>query len=137
VLPWQVIGNSNSWKSADATCLFYPGGPAGEKAPIPSIRLKAYLRGEQDVEYLVMLSQLQKQSQSIFGQRVRAALPLKGQRRGTGFTADEDAGVIAFDHLRPQDLWAMRVRIGEVLSGMHPPARERLVEFPPSKSQIP
>ena len=69
VLPWQTIGNANSWKRADATCLFYPGGPAGQKQPIPSIRLKAYLRGEQDVEYLVLLSQLEKQSQEIFGLR--------------------------------------------------------------------
>ena len=136
VLPWQVIGNANSWKRADATCLFYPGSPAGQKAPIPSIRLKSYLRGEQDVEYLVLLSQLEKQSQLLFGQRVRAALPLKGQKRGTGFTAGEDAGVIAFDHLRPQDLWAMRVRIGEVLSAMHPATRERLLDFPPPKTGI-
>ncbi|HEX4794048.1 MAG TPA: hypothetical protein VH370_09665 [Humisphaera sp.] len=129
VLPWQTIGNANSWKRADATSLFYPGGPVGQKQPIPSIRLKAYLRGEQDVEYLVLLSQLEKQSQEIFGPRVRAALPLASQRKGTG--AGEDAGMMAFDSLRPQDLWALRVRVGEAISARHPVARMKLVEFPP------
>lgn len=129
VLPWQVIGNANSWKSADATSLFYPGGPAGQKTPMPSIRLKAFLRGEQDVEYLVLLSQLEKESQLLFGRRVREAISLTGQRRGTGFTGGEDAGVIAFDHLRPQDLWAIRVQIGEVISSRHPEAKNKLVDF--------
>ncbi|HEX2971504.1 MAG TPA: hypothetical protein VHP11_04190, partial [Tepidisphaeraceae bacterium] len=48
VLPWQTVGNDQSWKDADPLSLFYPGKAHGE--PFPSIRLKAYRRGQQDVE---------------------------------------------------------------------------------------
>ena len=128
VLPWQTIGEINSWKKADSLSLFYPGEPAGQKEPIPSIRLKAYLRGEQDVEYLVLLAGAEKQSQRQLGQRVRRAISLNGVRKGTGF-AGEDAGLIDFDSLRPQDAWALRCRVGEVLSAAMPPARKQLVQF--------
>jgi hypothetical protein len=116
VLPWQVIGNANSWKQGDATCLFYPGDPVGSKSPVPSIRLKAYLRGQQDVEYLVLLAKHEHQSQRQLGQRVREFLKLSAKRKGTGFTADEDAGVMEFANFKPQDAWRLRERVGAVLS---------------------
>ncbi len=128
VLPWQTIGNGDSWKKADELSLFYPGEPAGQKEPIPSIRLKAYLRGEQDVEYLALLADVQKQSQLQMGRRVRQAISLTAVRKGTGF-AGEDAGVIDFDSLKPQEVWALRVRVGELLSAAHPPARRQIVEL--------
>lgn len=115
VLPWQVIGNNDSWKHGEATCLFYPGGPVGSKQPIPSIRLKAYLRGEQDVDYLVLLARLEHQSQRQIGQRVRDLMKFDARRKGTG-AAGEDAGVIEFANLKPQDAWRLRERVGAVLS---------------------
>jgi hypothetical protein len=126
VLPWQVIGSDESWKKAEDTCLFYPGGPAGQKGPVASIRLKAYLRGEQDVEYLALLARLQKHSQLELGRTVRAAMNLKGERKATGFVGGEDAGVIDFSGLRPQDAWRLRERIGAVLSEAHPEPVRRL-----------
>ena len=58
VIPWQTVGNAESWNQADELSLFYPGTVAGSRAgPIPSIRLKAYRRGQQDVEYLTLWSQ--------------------------------------------------------------------------------
>ncbi len=116
VLPWQVIGSGDAWKRASDTSLFYPGQSIGLKVPVPSIRLKAYLRGQQDVEYLVLLTKQEKQSQLTLGQRVRAALPIHAQRHDTGFIGDEDAGVMEFSSLRPQDLWALRMRVGRMLS---------------------
>ena len=116
VLPWQVIGSDDSWKHGEDTCLFYPGDSVGSKEPLPSIRLKAYLRGEQDVEYLVLLAKLEHQSQRQLGQRVRNLLNLTAQRKGTAFTAGEDAGVIEFAHFKPQDAWRLRERIAAVLS---------------------
>jgi hypothetical protein len=129
VLPWQTIGEESSWKKADALSLFYPGKPAGLSEPVPSIRLKSYLRGEQDVEYMTILAMVEKQSRYLLGARVRAALNLSGQKKGTGFTAGEDAGLIDFGSLRPQDLWALRMRIGEVLDAAHPPASRKIVDF--------
>ena len=114
VLPWQTIGNSESWKQADELALFYPH-PAQDRpgrtaarplAPIPSIRLKAYRRGQQDVEYLTLWSQLHSQPRWAVGQQVRAALKLAGTRQSTGFAGGDDAGRIDYGRLRPQDIWA-------------------------------
>ncbi len=58
----------------------------------PSIRLKAYRRGQQDVEYLTLWSQLHNEPRWAVGQQVRATLNLAGTRQGTGFTGGEDAG---------------------------------------------
>jgi hypothetical protein len=128
VLPWQTIGEDDSWKKADALSLFYPGGPAGLPGPVPSIRLKSYLRGQQDVEYLTLLAIVEKQSRYLLGQRIREALPLAGEKHGTRFEG-EDAGVIDFGHLRPQELWALRVRVGEVLSAAHPERKSKLIDL--------
>ncbi|HTU20934.1 MAG TPA: GDSL-type esterase/lipase family protein [Gemmataceae bacterium] len=128
VLPWQTIGNGNSWRRADPLSLFYPGRNAREREPIPSVRLKAYRRGQQDVEYLTLLSQVKGEPRWAVAQRVREALHLAGERKGTGF-AGEDAGVIHFAKLKPQDVWALRVRIGEALSDAAPAPQRRLIEL--------
>jgi hypothetical protein len=130
VLPWQTIGDDNSWKHADPLALFYPG--RGSKAkPVPSIRLKAYRRGHQDVEYLTMLAQVAGKPRWAIAQSVRDALAVSGQKRSAGFTGGEDAGVIHFDRLRPQDLWALRFRVGEILSAAAPPPKRKLIELRP------
>ena len=84
------------------------GGLSGPD-PIPSIRLKAYRRGQQDVEYLTLWSQLHNEPRWAVGQQVRATLKLAGTRQGTGFTGGEDAGRIDYGRLRPRDVWALRV----------------------------
>ena len=127
VLPWQTIGNSDSWRRADPLALFYPDRDP-QREPYPSIRLKAYRRGQQDVEYLILLSQVKNEPRWAVGQSVRQALHLVGQRKSTGF-AGEDAGVIHFAQLKPQDVWALRVRLGEVLSAAAPAAKRRLIEL--------
>src|SRR6185437_14134610 len=84
VLPWQTIGTGDSWRRADSLALFYPGRVAKEREPIPSIRLKAYRRGQQDVEYLTLLGQVKDEPRWALGQRVREALRLTAERKGTG-----------------------------------------------------
>ena len=128
VLPWQTVGNGESWRRADPLALFYPGRNAGEREPIPSVRLKAYRRGQQDVEYLTLLSQVKGEPRWALGQRVRKALRLAAVRKGTGFVG-EDAGVIHFAQLKPQDVWALRVRVGQVLSDAAPAPKRRLIEL--------
>ncbi len=128
IVPWQTIGNAGSWTKADAECLFYPPRtPGGE--PIPSIRLKAYRRGQQDVEYLTLWEHHAGQPRWALGQRLREVLHLAGQREGTDFADGEDAGVITFAGLLPQQAAALRDRLGPVLSKAHPRAQTRLVEF--------
>jgi hypothetical protein len=129
VLPWQTLGNEQSWRQADTLALFYPGKPAGYDEPIASLRLKAFRRGQQDVEYLTVYSQLKQAPRWQAGQEVREWLHLAGERRASGLPAAEDAGVIHYADLRPQDLWALRRMIGEALSAAHPAAKRRLVDF--------
>jgi hypothetical protein len=126
VLPWQTVGTAESWQRADPLSLFYPArGPVG---PLPSVRLKAYRRGQQDVEYLTLLGQVTGEPRWALGRKVRDELKLKGERAGTG-SGGEDAGQIRFTQLRTQDLWALRTRIGEVLSRARPPAQRKLIEL--------
>jgi Domain of unknown function (DUF4091) len=130
VVPWQTVGNADSWNHADELALFYPAQRAGpQSGPVPSIRLKAYRRGQQDVEYLTLWSQLRNEPRWAVGQQVRAALKLAGARQGTGFTGGEDAGRIDYGQLRPRDLWALRIAIGEDLSKAHPAAKSKLIDF--------
>ena len=130
VLPWQTLGNANSWRKADELALFYPLPETEKAGVIPSIRLKAYRRGQQDVEYLTLWARQRALPRWAIGQQVRETLPLAGSRQATetGRCA-EDAGRIDNAALRPQDFWALRTRIGEALSQAHPQPSSRLVEF--------
>ncbi len=126
IIPWQTIGTDDSWEKADELALFYPNRGRGRGGVIPSIRLKAYRRGQQDVEYLTLWASLQKEPRWAVGRQVRAALDLVGDRHGTGLDVAEDAGRIDYARLRPQAIWALRVRLGEALSKAHPaPAQAR------------
>jgi lysophospholipase L1-like esterase len=127
VLPWQTVGNAESWHKADELALFYPGREG--KGVIPSVRLKAYRRGQQDIEYLTLLMLWKREPRWAIGQSVREALKLSGERKGSGFPGGEDAGLIAYSQLKPQDIWALRVRVGVALSHAELPARRRLIEL--------
>jgi hypothetical protein len=129
VVPWLTVGSDRSWQKGEDTCLLYPGGPAGSAGPVPSVRLKAYLRGEQDVEYLTLLARATNRPRWAVGSAVRKALGLKAVRQGTGWTGAEDAGIVTFAKLTPADLWSLRVRLGEALSALKPPPARQLVEF--------
>jgi Domain of unknown function (DUF4091) len=146
VLPWQTIGTARSWQRGDELALFYPLPDAGQGAAhltrttsprgaelgvVPSIRLKAYCRGQQDVEYLTLWTRQCGLPRETVGRQVRAALHLAGSRQATEAGDAEDAGRIDYSGLRPQDLWALRVRIGEALSLAHPAPQSRLVDFRP------
>ena len=77
VLPWQTIGNAESWQRGDELALFYPLPPG----VVPSIRLKAYRRGQQDVEYLALWAHERGLPRWAVGRQVREALHLSGSRQ--------------------------------------------------------
>ncbi len=129
VVPWQTIGRDNSWKQADTLSLFYPGQAIGRDEPVPSIRLKAYRRGQQDVEYLVLLSRAMGEPRWATGQAVRRVLNLVGQQQGTGFTGGEDAGTTHYADLLPQDAWSLRVRVAQAVASLHPKPQRQLVDL--------
>ena len=55
-VPWLTLGNAQNWKNFEATCVYYTGKPMGLPGACASLRLKAYRRGEQDVEYVWLLA---------------------------------------------------------------------------------
>lgn len=123
VLPWQTIGRSESWQKADQLSLFYPGQSVGASGPLPSVRLKAYRRGQQDVEYLVLLAQLLKQPRWAISESVKGLLSLTAT---THQAYAEDAGIVRFDKLSPVDLWRLRTRVGSALSKAAPAPKRQL-----------
>jgi len=128
VLPWQTIGRPNSWRQADPLSLFYPAQKRGDD-PVPSVRLKAYRRGQQDVEYLTLWRLLRNEPQWAVGQSVRETLRLAGERTGTGLGGGEDAGRFEYRRLLPQDVWALRVHVGQALSDAKPEPKRKLVDL--------
>lgn len=109
VLPWQTIGRAESWETADPTALFYPG-PDG---PLPSIRLKAFRRGQQDVEYMVALARALGRDRSEIARWLRDRLSLDPTVEKAGET---DAGTAVYGSVSPAHLWELRVRAGAFLS---------------------
>jgi lysophospholipase L1-like esterase len=133
VIPWQTVGTENSWKQGEATCVLYPGSTIARKEPIPSIRLKAYLRGQQDVEYLTLLQRTHSWPRHELARLLRAQLRLPHIPSATGWS-DPESDSRHFANVLPEELWSLRVRIGEMLSRKAPPAATSLTEwrFPPA-----
>lgn len=133
VLPWQTVGRGESWQQGDPLALFYPGESIGLSGPIPSVRLKAYLRGQQAVEYLTVWSHHFAEPRVFVGRRVRERLRLVAERTGTGFTGGEDAGLIQFNDLRPEAIDALCRAFGAALSRERPPAVKQIIDFRPPR----
>ncbi len=130
VVPWQTIGDDGSWAKADELSLFYPGSQVGSPDPIPSVRLKAYRRGQQDVEYLTLLAQALKAPRCAVGEAVQRDLHLVGTaKKGPDVGGIEDAGIVTFDRLSPASLWELRTRVGAILSKAKPEPKRRLVDL--------
>ncbi len=108
VLPWQTIGNLESWKSGDELSLFYPDPQSEAAQPIPSVRLKAYRRGQQNIEYLELLRSRLGVPHWMLRNWLRETIDLKSEREGTGVQGAEDAGRIRFQDLSAEDFAALR-----------------------------
>ncbi|MDF1552144.1 MAG: DUF4091 domain-containing protein [Deferrisomatales bacterium] len=126
VVPWQTLGKPRSWKGADPNALFYPGTEIGRPGPKPSLRLKAFRRGQQDVEYLTRLAAASGLSRRVVGERVLRELKLNGTFSQAD---DEDAGSVRFQDLDPVALWELRTRVGAWLDRHPVTDRDRWVEF--------
>lgn len=109
ILPWQTIGRSESWKSADELSLFYPHPTDPKQPPLPSIRLKAYCYGQQDVEILASLARKFSQDRYTFGARAQSALKLKPESRVEGNYA-EPASWNDYGNMTPETLHRWRVQ---------------------------
>ena len=115
VLPWNTLGRPESWRKADQLAIFYPPAEGFSDEAAPSLRLKAYLRGQQDVEYLALWQQATGQPRWAVGSEVLRQLPFDGRVESTGHTGDEDAGAMAYPRLRPSHLAELREAIARDL----------------------
>lgn len=113
VLPWQTIGNNDSWKKADELALFYPSEDPKSPGPVASIRLKAYCYGQQDVEVLVQLAKKSELDRYRFGEKLRRSLKLKSQDIAQGDYA-EPAAWSDYGSLTPEILHRWRVQLLEL-----------------------
>jgi len=127
VLPWQTIGRPESWRRADTLALLYPPGPpeAGD-GPKPSLRLKAFRRGQQDVEYLVLFARTAGLPRWAVARVVQQVLSLQGRFRQR---FAEDAGGVQFSGVTPAALHRLRCAIGTWLDARKPPPSRRLVDL--------
>ena len=118
IVPWQTIGNRQSWEEADETSLFYPAIDGATERVVPSLRLKAYRRGEQDVEYLTLALERLGRSRDELATALRERLNFKSNNE-IAKTSDEDAGTISFRATDPDDLQRLRNELGRFLNLSH------------------
>ena len=55
--PWNTVVGAEAWQRAEPLTVFYTGSKFDKNEPLASLRLKAYRRGQQDLEYLILLAQ--------------------------------------------------------------------------------
>ena len=129
------------WRRVLCLGLFAPFAMAAEPGPeaptglfiphaggvVPSVRLKAFRRGQQDVEYLTLLSDAYKQPHYAVAGGVGRAVGLTGRVHKTSET---DAGTIRFDRADPVALWALRTGAGRMVSAKRPPYRRCVRPMP-------
>jgi hypothetical protein len=122
VLPWQTIGSDRSWWVAEQTALFYPHG----SDPVPSVRLKAFMTGQQLVEYLTLYSRLNGIPRYAMRNWLRQHIHLE-----TTLVKETpaDAGTSDFEEARAIDLWKIRYLLGESISKRAPVYRRALVSL--------
>ncbi len=112
VIPWQTIGQDGSWSKGDALSLFYPGKPIGQEAPVASVRLKAFRRGQQDVEYVNLLMASTGAQRWMLTDALRQAV-------GSGATDEavnvDVAAAPVFENLKPVDLWRLRQQLAQAI----------------------
>ena len=123
VLPWQVIGDKECWDKGQNTCLFYPSA----SGPAPSVRLKAFTRGQQDVEYLTLLGDVCGAPPAAVAAGMRQVVDLASS---VVKTSESDAGTIRFEKADPRALWDLRTRVAAMVSARRPPYRRAVRSFP-------
>ena len=113
IVPWQTIGNDESWKKGDELSLFYPATEKSGGKVVASIRLKAYRRGQQDVEYLTALCNATGRPRWDVAQALRKRLTLEAR---STFRYAEDAGTQDYPDFSSEDWERLRREIGAYLS---------------------
>ncbi len=112
-LPWNSLGGDASFDKPTPTAILYPGARFGLDGPLASLRLKAFRRSQQDVEYLVLLAQKMKWNRE---QTAAAVAPLLDLAARTHEAFTDDAGRTVFDRLSSDQFARLRAALSVCLS---------------------
>ena len=117
-VPWLVLGSEENWTTFAQTCVIYSGKPVGITGPVASLRLKAFRRGEQDVEIL----RLYAERKNLFDHdpnRLRLAKILSAaipSSRAASALDSQGAVVETLTDLHPEDFAALRAALVPLLA---------------------
>jgi hypothetical protein len=114
IVPWNTVRGMEAWDRAEPLTVFYVGKKFGLNQPFGCLRLKAFRRGEQDVEYLTLLARKKGWDREAVARAVAAALDLS---ETTLRRFEEDAGAVRFDHVADAQLDQLRLRVAQALAG--------------------
>jgi hypothetical protein len=112
LLPWNAVSGLQAWERAEPLTVFYPARKFGSAEPFASLRLKAYRRGQQDIEYLILLAQRKGWDREAVAHAIAGALDLAG---GVRQKFEEDAGTVSFQQVRNAELDQLRARVARAL----------------------
>ncbi len=108
LLPWVATRSQNAWERSETLTVFYSGAKFGQTEPFGSLRLKAYRRGQQDMEYLNLLVKSKGWSRDVLTGAVREALDFSADVEEK---SEEDAGTLRFGRIQDRDLEGLRRRV--------------------------
>jgi hypothetical protein len=114
IVPWNAVRGAESWERAEPLTVFYPAAKFGRDEPFVSMRLKAFRRGQQDIEYLALLAKRKGWDRETIAAAVSDALDLSSE---SVTEWDEDAGIIRFRNVRDAQLDDVRLRVARLISG--------------------
>jgi hypothetical protein len=111
-LPWNSISGDTALDRPTPTAILYPGMRFGLDAPLASLRLKAFRRSQQDVEYLALLAARTGWERAQTAAAVAALLNLAPR---TQPSSAEDAGRTVFGSLASEPFARLRAGIAAAL----------------------
>jgi hypothetical protein len=112
-LPWNSLGGDASFDKPTPTTLLYPGQRFGLDAPLASLRLKAFRRSQQDVEYLALLAAKKGWDRAQTAAALASLLDLAAR---TQQTSADDAGRTLFDDLTSGPFARLRASVAAALA---------------------
>lgn len=107
LVPWQTVNRDGSaMRQSDPLGIFiFDRAPDGSIAIRPTLRLKAFRRAQQDIEYLELARRTMRWTDGQLRAFIDHYLPLAGSVEKK---TDDDAGTARFDNLSPENFRALR-----------------------------
>lgn len=116
-VPWQVLGEDANWTTHATTAVILPGASRGIPGPVATLRLKAYRRAAQDVEYLRLYA-AKREWAADDPKRLRLRMLLRDllpARTRAGSLDDQGAAVFSYANVSPTALESLRAHLRAAL----------------------